>query len=97
MSEHEFDNYLKLLSGILKLSRHQAAEIAGELRAHLEERMADLMAEGKSREEAIALALEEFGDAAGLATGFRQVAQIQRRRQIVRWSSMSVAAASFGF
>ncbi len=70
MSEHEFDNYLKLLSGILKLSRHQAAEIAGELRAHLEERMADLMAEGKSREEAIALALEEFGDAAGLATGF---------------------------
>ena len=63
MSEPEFEIYLSLLSKFLRLDAAQKADIAEELRIHLEERLAELTAEGQSREDAIRLALEEFGDA----------------------------------
>ncbi len=90
MSEREFDAYLKLLGGLLRLSPGQRELIAGELRDHMEERLDALLAAGISREEAIGQALEEFGDVAALATSFRQLAWNRKRRWIMRCTAASV-------
>jgi hypothetical protein len=92
MSEHEFEKFLALLSGMLKLDAGQRDEIAGELRDHLEARLSELLAEGVPREKAILVALEEFGDAAGLAAEFLHIVRHQRRRKIMRLTAGSLAA-----
>lgn len=92
MSEHEFEKFLALLSGMLKLDAAQRDEIAGELRDHLEDRLSELLAEGVPREKAILVALEEFGDAAGLAAEFLHIVRHQRRRRIMRLTAGSLAA-----
>ncbi|MCA9143099.1 MAG: STN domain-containing protein [Planctomycetaceae bacterium] len=84
MSKNEFDQYLALLSGLLRLSPAQREAIASELRDHLEERLDELLAQGVSRQKAIETALEEFGDATGLAGEFVQIFQRQRRRWMMR-------------
>src|SRR6202008_3010532 len=66
MSDHEFNNYLTLLAGLLRLGDKQRRAIAEELRTHLEDRVEELLARGVSRDEAVQRALAEFGDAAGL-------------------------------
>ncbi|HZN36792.1 MAG TPA: permease prefix domain 1-containing protein, partial [Pirellulaceae bacterium] len=66
MSDREFNNYLTLLAGLLRLGEKQRQAIAEELRSHLEDRLEELLASGMTREEAIRRALAEFGDAAGL-------------------------------
>ena len=71
MSDHEFNNYLTLLAGLLRLGEKQRQAIAEELRTHLEDRLEELLARGLSRDEAIRQALSEFGDAAGLAASLR--------------------------
>ena len=48
MSEREFEHYLSLLGSLLRLRGGQRAEIAEELRQHLDERLADLQAAGLS-------------------------------------------------
>lgn len=93
MSNQEFENYLALLGGLLRLEGGQRKQIAAELRDHFEERLDDLLARGLSREEAITEALREFGDAAGLAAAFSSLARNRKRRWIVRISSLSAAAA----
>lgn len=93
MSQQEFDTYLNLLSNMLRLSRKQRAAIADEFRSHLEDRLEDLLARGMSREQAIEMALEEFGDAAGLAGQLTSVSSLSRKRWIMRVSSLSVAAS----
>jgi hypothetical protein len=92
MSNQEFENYLALLGGLLRLDGKQRQQIAAELRDHFEERLDDLLARGLSREEAISEALREFGDAAGLAAAFSSLARNRKRRWIVRISSLSAAA-----
>src|SRR6187549_1044475 len=92
MSEREFENYLALLTRLLRLGGKQRAAIASELRTHLEDRMADLLEQGVPREEAIRQALEEFGDAAGLAADFVSLSQNRRRRWLMRLTTYSVAA-----
>jgi len=47
MSDREFENYLALLSSLLRLDRKQRASIADELRAHLEDRLEELLACGR--------------------------------------------------
>ena len=95
MSEREFEIYLTLLTRLLKLSPRQRQAIEQELRAHLEERLEDLLARGHSRDEAIAAALEEFGDTAGLADEFTRVARTARlRRRIMQTSIGTIAAAA---
>lgn len=84
MSEQQFETYLNLLSQLLGLTAAQRDAIACELRDHLESRLEELAASGLSREDAITTALEEFGDAASLATRFRQIAQLKVRRRIMR-------------
>lgn len=92
MSEPEFEMYLSLMSKFLRLNAVQKNDIAEELRVHLEDRLAELMAQGKSREEAIRLALDEFGDAGALAWQFTLPHSLRRRRQIMRYSIGSFVA-----
>jgi hypothetical protein len=73
MPEQEFEIYLTLLSRLLRLSPSQKAAISDELRDHLEQRLGDLLQTGVSREEAIRIAMEEFGDVTGLALDLTRV------------------------
>ena len=90
MSEREFELYLSVLSRLLRLSPAQRAEIADELRDDLESRFQDLCQHGHDRETAIQLAIEELGDASGLANHFTTIAQKRRRRLIMRYSLTTV-------
>src|SRR5688572_26584629 len=92
MSDREFENYLTLLAGLLRLDGKQRGAIAEELRSHLEDRLEELVARGVSREEAVRRALAEFGDAAGLAGQFAAISQSRRRRWLMRVMTFSVAA-----
>ncbi len=92
MSDHEFENYLTLISRFLRLSPTQREAIGEELRDHFESRLAELVSRGLSHDEAVRLALEEFGDAAGLAASFSSIIQTRRRRLIMRCTVASVAA-----
>jgi len=92
VSDHEFENYLVLLSRLLRLNPRQRESIAGELRAHLEDRLDELMARGMPRQEAVRQALEEFGDAASLAGQLGAVGRKRRQRWLMRVTTFSVAA-----
>ena len=92
MSDHEFDNYLTLLAGLLRLDGKQRGAIAAELRSHLDDRLEELVARGISRDEAIQQALAEFGDAAGLAGQFAAISRNRKRRWLMRLTTFSVAA-----
>lgn len=91
MDNREFDNYLTLLSSLLRIRGEQREVIAQELRAHLEDRLDDLLARGVDRDTAVQMALAEFGDAAGLAAGFSLLVRNRRRRWIVKVTSFSTA------
>ena len=90
MSEHEFEQFLALFRGMLRLNPAQRDEIAAELMDHLQERLAELSDRGMPRDKAVKIALEEFGDAAGLAAQFVLVLSQQRRRRIMKWTASSV-------
>ncbi|MBW3597656.1 MAG: permease prefix domain 1-containing protein [Planctomycetes bacterium] len=94
MSEREFETYLTLLCRLLRLDAAQREAIARELRDHLEERLAELKARGVDREEAVRVALAEFGDAAGLAAEFSWISRNLRRRWLVRATLGSMMAAA---
>src|SRR5262249_20223714 len=80
------------ISRFLRLSSPQREAIGAELRDHFESRLAELVSQGRSHEEAVRMALEEFGDAAGLAAQFSYITQSRRRRLIMRCTVASVAA-----
>ena len=65
MSNEEFENYLALVSRLLRLNRSQREMIRNEMRDHLETRVEEMVDSGVDRKDAIRSALEEFGDAAG--------------------------------
>jgi hypothetical protein len=93
MSPEEFQNYLGLLSRLLRLKATERDSIAEELRSHLEERLAALTAEGIEPARAVSMALAEFGDAAALAAEFTAVSRLYKRRWIMRLSVGSIAAS----
>jgi HAAS len=94
MSDREFDLYLSALSRLLRLTAGQREEIADELRDHLEERFAELTAIGVSHDDAVRRALDEFGDAAGLAAHFTRLSKRRTRRLLMRWTMATVVTAS---
>ncbi|MEM6854622.1 MAG: permease prefix domain 1-containing protein [Planctomycetota bacterium] len=94
MSEREFEAYLNLLARTLKLSEAQRRRIAGELRHHLEERLAELVEQGHDRDAAILAALDEFGDANILASDLTQPQQQLRRRKLMQTGFATIAAAA---
>lgn len=94
MPEHEFQIYLSVLSRLMKLDEQQKAAIADELSDHLEERFEVLVRSGLARDEAIRQALDEFGDASGLAVDLTRVSQKRFRRIIMR-SGLATAVLLF--
>src|SRR5262245_52984792 len=92
MSDREFENYLTLLAGLLRLDGKQRTAIAQELRSHLEDRLDELIESGVSRDEAIQQALTEFGDAAGLARQFGAISRKRKQRWLMRVMTFSIAA-----
>ncbi|MEM9268936.1 MAG: permease prefix domain 1-containing protein, partial [Pseudomonadota bacterium] len=71
--------------------RGQKEQIAGELRDHLEMRVAELEESGYGSDEATRMALEEFGDAASLAGQFQFISDTYQRRWMMRFATLSVA------
>jgi hypothetical protein len=92
MSQREFQNYLGLLGRLLRLRTTQRKAIEEELRAHMEERFAALTSQGIGPEQAVSLALAEFGDAAALAAEFTAISRLQKRRWMMRFTIGSIAA-----
>jgi hypothetical protein len=97
MPEHEFQIYLSVLSRLMKLGEQQKAAIADELSDHLEQRFEELVRSGLGRDEAIRRALDEFGDASGLAVDLTRVSQKRIRRFIMRSSLATAALLVIGF
>ncbi len=92
MSPDEFRDYLRLLTSLLRLSRHQQAAIAEELRSHLEARFDDLIQQGIDPQQAVSTALAEFGDAAALAAELSAISRLKNRRRIMRLTTGSLIA-----
>ena len=90
MSQQEFDNYLALLGRLLRFDAKQREAVAQEFRAHLEDRLDELLARGYDRDRAVQLAIEEFGDAAGLAAELANISRGRRRRWIMRCTTATV-------
>lgn len=97
MPEEDFDIFLSLLGQLLRLDPTQKAAIADELRDHLEERLLELNEQGVPRKEAVRKALEEFGDAAGLASQFTSLSNHRRRRLLMRATVATSAIAGLVF
>ncbi len=94
MRDQEFDNYLGLVGRLLRLNSRQRSAIGHELRDHLETRLEELTAQDVPHDEAVRTALEEFGDAAGLAHTFTSLARHQQRRALMRYSFGTVVVAA---
>ena len=93
MSQQEFENYLALLTRLLRIDPKQREQVASEFRSHLEDRLDELLERGVARETAIQTALEEFGDAAALAAEYVALSRNRKRRLIMRLTTASVAAS----
>ena len=93
MSNQEFENYIALMGKLLQLSQKQRDQISGELRDHLQLRVADLQSEGIEEQDAIRQALEEFGDAAVMAKNFQSVINHKKRRWMMRFVTFSIAGS----
>lgn len=93
MNDQEFENYLALLGGMLRLGRKQREMVARELRDHLEQHVADQLERGVAKEAAIRHALADLGDAASLAASFARVVNWRRRRVVMRCTLGSVVGA----
>jgi len=94
MPEREFELYLGLLGKLLKLTPEQKSAISDDLRDHLKERFEELVQSGLSRDDAIRQALDEFGDAAGLAVDFTKVSRKKIRRTIVKTTALTTAVTA---
>ncbi len=81
MSEQEFERYLSMVAGNLSLSASQRQAIRRELRSHLEEGLEDARAQGIPREEAIARALRDFGDAGQLGRAMTRPYRVRMLRR----------------
>lgn len=74
------------------------ADVADEFAFHVDMRAADLVRAGRTPEEARAIALREFGDAAAAAShGRRRGAQVERRRWLARIASDLAQDLAYGW
>lgn len=92
VTNKEFENYLALVTRLLRLNNKHADELGSEMRDHLETRVMELIESGACQEDATRRALEEFGDAASLAQRFHLVTQNSQKRWMMRFATFSVAA-----
>ncbi len=94
MPEQEFEIYLSLLGRLLRLSPAQKAAISDELRDHLEQRLAELMQSGLSRDVALQTAMDEFGDVTGLALDLTRVTRTPLRKVVMRSTIVASTVAA---
>jgi hypothetical protein len=97
MHDAEFDSYLDLLARFLRLSPRQRTEIRRELRAHLDDALAEAAARGEPPDAALRRVLDDFGDAAELAARFRTSHKNQRWMMHATLSAACVAFALVTF
>jgi hypothetical protein len=93
MSHPDFDNYLALLVRLMPVDAREREAIREELRSHLEDRFDELVSQKVPPDEALRRAIDDLGDAARLAAAFVSLTRIQRRRQIMRFSSATLVVA----
>lgn len=93
MHDTEFDIYLDLLTRFLGLSPRQRTEIRRELRAHLDDALAEAVERGETADDALRRVLDDFGDAAELAARFRTSHKKQRWMMHATLSAACVAFA----
>jgi hypothetical protein len=91
LSQQEFETYLTLLCKLLRVESTQREQVAQELRAHMEDRLDELLARGIPRQQAIQMVLEEFGDAAGLAAQLASISWNRKQRWYMKVSAFGVA------
>lgn len=91
MTQENFEKYLALLKGLLKLRDSQKEEIASELRDHLEQRVEELEASGLDSDDAELAAIKEFGDAAGMASSFVNISRFRKQRWMMRFTTFAIA------
>jgi len=96
MPERIIEDYLADVLGAARLTPARRAQIADELRDHVEEHAANLQGHGLPREQALRHALQALGAAEDLASGFSQLHQLQRRRMIMRCSYAGLALSLAG-
>ena len=94
MSKRDFDARLQVLCRLLKLDSQQAAAVSRDLREQLDRRVEEIVRTGKPRSDAIDQAIEEFGDAAGMAADLTRVSQRLIRRWVVGATLVSAVALS---
>ncbi len=92
MSKHDFDARLQVLCRLLKLNSEQAAAVSRDLRQQLDQRVEEVVRTGKPRSDAIDQAIEEFGDAAGMAADLTRVSQLLIRRWVIGATLVSAVA-----
>ncbi len=93
MPDPEFDLYVSVLARLLRLSHDQKQQIEHEFRDHFEERLNDLLQRGVPRDAAVRQAIDEFGDAAGLARELTHLSRRKLRRSLMRYT---IATAAIG-
>ena len=69
----EFTNYLHTLARQLRLDPQEEREITLEVQAHLEDKAAELEAQGMDRQAALAVAIKDVGDPGTVARGMYAV------------------------
>jgi hypothetical protein len=93
MTHPDFDAYLALLVRLMPVDAREREAIREELRSHLEDRFDELISKKIPPDEALRRAIDDLGDAARLAAAFVSLTRIQRRRQIMRFSSATLVVA----
>ncbi|MCY2967002.1 MAG: permease prefix domain 1-containing protein [Planctomycetota bacterium] len=94
MTEPEFEELLRVVTQRLRLKEKERRELLDELRDHYEARKDALLAEGLSPEDAVRIALSDFGDAVELSGNFNQVTRLQHRRFLMRITTGTTIAAA---
>ena len=89
----EFEDYLRMFQSRLGIGRAGSEPVADEIRDHLESRVSDLMEDGMSQSDARQAALQELGDAASFAREFQSVFAFNRKRWVMRFTTMAVVGS----
>lgn len=90
------DTWLALLTTMLRMPQHKAAEIRDELEDHLRTRVRDQLVAGVDEETAVRRAIDEVGEAAAVAHRFRTAARTPVRRLFMHASILSISVAALG-
>ncbi len=91
------ESWLTMLGPLLRVSESERSSIKDELRDHLSARTRDLMLQGREETNAAAIAIRELGDAASVARQYRQEDTRTRRRTMLTYGAVGLAAVATVF